>query len=127
MKIEHVALFCESQEKSDRFYGDLLGLKKTGMKSVPADLMNQIFGIRTAYTICNYTTDTCYLEIFIGSRPFSYPVGIEHLCLNVGKRKPFLEKCRHLGVKILQIPKPDGPDLIFITDFDGNRFEIKGD
>ncbi len=127
MKMRHVALHCERPENCDRFYKDLLGFKETGSKTVSADLMERIFGLSVCHMIRYYAVSGCDLEIFIGPRPAAESRGVAHLCIDVGKREPFLDKCRRFGVEILRIPKPDGTDLIFITDFDGNRFEIKGD
>jgi len=127
MKIAHIALVCSSRENGDRFYEDLLGLTCIGTRSVPAELMHRIFGIDLPCTILNYAGDALQMELFVG--PFRRPdaPGVEHICLSVGNREAFLARCRELNVAIRKIPKPDGTDLVFITDFDGNRFEIKGE
>ncbi len=127
MKTVHVALVCENQENSDRFYADLLGLEKTAAKEAPAELMQRLFGVNSPYTILYYAKDACHLEIFIGPRPSTEQPGVAHLCLDVGKRGPFLERCRKLGVEVIEVARQDGRTLVFIRDFDGNRFEIKGD
>jgi len=126
MKLLHAALVCETREKSDRFYRALLGLEEMGTKTVSADLMHRLFGVDTPYTLVLYGNADFCLEIFIGPRPAPRPAGVEHLCLEVENPAAFLETCARSNVSILRIPKPDGTDLVFITDFDGNRFEIKG-
>ncbi|MBW1955105.1 MAG: VOC family protein [Deltaproteobacteria bacterium] len=126
MRLLHAALVCETREKSDRFYRALLGLEEMGTKTVSADLMHRLFGVDAPYTLVLYGNADFCLEIFIGPRPALHPKGVEHLCLEVERPAAFLEKCAQFGVPILRIPKPDGTDLVFVTDFDGNRFEIKG-
>ena len=51
---------------------------------------------------------------------------IEHVCLKVDDLEAFLEKCRTLQVKIVQVPKENNL-LTFILDDDANLFEIKSD
>ena len=63
-------------------------------------------------------------EIFLTSHNHSSVNRIEHVCLEVDDLAAFLEKCRTLQVKIVQVPKGDKL-LTFISDEDGNLFEIK--
>jgi catechol 2,3-dioxygenase-like lactoylglutathione lyase family enzyme len=63
-------------------------------------------------------------EIFISGAYKSSHRPIQHVCLEVDDLPSFLQKCRRLDVHILQIQKEDSP-LTFISDYDGNLFEIK--
>jgi catechol 2,3-dioxygenase-like lactoylglutathione lyase family enzyme len=47
-----------------------------------------------------------------------------HLCLEVGDRDRFIERCREMGLEIKLIPRGEAL-LCFIKDFDGNLYEIK--
>lgn len=125
MRIKHIGLVSSSEDKSDLFYKNLLGLKKLGTRSVPASLMGRIFDINTECKIVNYADDVLFFEIFIFPESAIQTRRIDHVCLEVDRLQPFLDHCRKLNIHILQIPKDDGTDLIFIKDFDGNRFEIK--
>ena len=49
---------------------------------------------------------------------------IDHACLAVDKLEALLQKCRKMGIEIVQIPKGDAT-ITFIKDYDGNLFEIK--
>ena len=124
MRFKHVGLTCGSEENSDRFYRDLLGLKKSEPKTIASTLSKSIFNIDSELVIINYLNEDVYFEIFIVDSGSNRTRPIEHLCLEVGDLNDFLNKCNTLGVEVAQIPKGD-KTLIFIKDFDGNLFEIK--
>ena len=124
MILKHVALVCGSEENSDKFYEQLLGLTKLNSKTLPRDLSMQIFDLDSELTIINYADDNIHFEIFIDHRDSLNNQKIEHVCLEVEDLAVFLSKCRTMGVKVLQIPKGD-KFLTFIRDYDGNLFEIK--
>ena len=125
MFLRHVGLTCSSEENADRFYGDLLGLEKTGSKTLPVELSMAIFNIDAALQIINYAGRQCHFEIFITDRIDKSPNQIAHSCLEVDDLFDFIEKCEKMGVSISQIPKGDAT-LTFIRDYDLNLFEIKG-
>jgi len=125
MILRHAALTCGSEENSDRFFKDLLGLKKSEPKTIASALSKAIFDLDSELTIIDYLGEDVYFEIFISDSNKNSIPQIEHLCLEVGDLNKFLDKCNTLGVEVAQIPKGD-KKLIFIRDFDGNLFEIKG-
>ena len=125
MLLKHVGLTCSSQEKADKFFQDLLGLNKKEPKMLPADLTKAIFNLDTQLPIINYVSDNIHFEIFITSRADAKSNPIAHHCLEVDDLSVIIQKCRSLGVNVTQVPKGD-KTLTFITDFDGNLFEIKG-
>jgi catechol 2,3-dioxygenase-like lactoylglutathione lyase family enzyme len=124
MNLRHVALACSSEEKADKFYADLLGLKKAEPKRLPPALSKAIFNIASEHIIINYVGDTVHFEIFINNRHIKSDGKIDHVCLDVVDLEAFLAKCRRLEVKIVQVPKADKL-LTFILDYDDNLFEIK--
>ena len=124
MRLKHVALVCSSEKRCDKFYKNLLGLKKTGKKNIPSTLSKQIFNIDSEYKIINYANNAVHFEIFISSAKNQMEKKIDHVCLEVGDAKTFLDRCRSSGITINQIEKDD-KSLIFIRDDDGNLFEIK--
>ena len=126
MILRHVALTCSSEEKSDKFYKDLLGLKKSEPKTIPPTLAKSLFDIDAELKIINYRNENLHFEIFLTRHNHGSVNRIEHVCLEVGDLEAFLEKCRTLQVKIVQVPKEDKL-LTFILDDDGNLFEIKSD
>ena len=124
MLLKHVALVCSSEEKSDKFYESLLGLKKVRSKMIPSTLSKQIFNLDSELKIIDYAVDEIHFEVFINKQKVADDKKIEHICLEVDGLEALLNKCNDMTVKILQIPKEEG-FLTFISDFDGNLFEIK--
>ena len=124
MQLKHVALVCSSEEKSDRFYTNLLGLQKAGSKTIPSALVNQIFNIDSDLKIINYANDNIVFEVFIDSKNRAEKNKIEHICIQVENLGSFLETCRSMKIEIIQVPKGDA-FITFIKDDDGKLFEIK--
>lgn len=124
MLLKHVALVCSSEEKSDKFYESLLGLKKGSSKLIPSTLSKQIFNLDSELKIIDYAVDEIHFEVFINNQKVAEDKKIEHICLEVDDLESFLSNCNNMAVKILQIPKKKG-FLTFISDYDGNLFEIK--
>jgi catechol 2,3-dioxygenase-like lactoylglutathione lyase family enzyme len=122
--LKHVALVCSSENNSDKFYKDLLGLEKKDTKVLPRTLGRQIFNLDAEYTIVNYTDNTMHFEIFLDKQGDAYRSGLAHICIEVDDFSEFLKRCRSMGTHIRQIPKGNGV-ITFISDFDGNLFEIK--
>jgi len=124
MVLKHVALVCGSEGNSDKFYGQVLGLTKINSKILPRKLSRQIFKLDSELKIVNYADDNLHFEIFINNRKSPGDKRIEHVCVEVPDLKSFLEKCDTMDVHVLKIPKKDKL-LVFVTDLDGNLFEIK--
>jgi catechol 2,3-dioxygenase-like lactoylglutathione lyase family enzyme len=124
MILRHVALTCSSEEKSDKFYKNLLGLKKSEPKTIPPALSKALFDINSELKVINYLNDFLHFEIFITRHNNSGTKRIEHVCLEVDDLAEFLEKCRTLQVKIVQVPRGNKL-LTFVSDDDDNLFEIK--
>jgi catechol 2,3-dioxygenase-like lactoylglutathione lyase family enzyme len=124
MILRHIALTCSSEERSDKFYKNLLGLQKSDPKTIPPSLSKALFDINSELKIINYLDDFLHFEIFITRHNTSGIRRIEHVCLEVDDLAEFLEKCRTLQVKIIQVPRGEKL-LTFVSDADGNLFEIK--
>jgi len=124
MNLKHVALVCRSEENSDRFYQSLLGLPKLDSKMLPAQLSKQLFEVDSEIQIISYGDDELGFEIFIFDKNQGDSIKIEHVCLAVEDRSAFLDKCRTMNVKTIQVPKGNAV-IVFIQDYDGNLFEIK--
>ena len=124
MILRHVALTCSSEKNSDRFYKDLLGLKKSEPKNLPEALSKAIFKVDAELLMIHYQGKSVHFEVFITDCPVNKNRRIAHVCLQVDDLKSFLQKCRDLDVEISQIPRGERT-LTFIRDFDKNLFEIK--
>jgi catechol 2,3-dioxygenase-like lactoylglutathione lyase family enzyme len=124
MKLRHVGLTSRSEKNSDKFFGELLGLEKLEPKTLPAPLSQALFKVNAELKVINYMSDQAHFEIFIGAPEKSGVKSIEHVCLDVDDLAAFVQKCRSLNVNVLQVPKGDAL-LTFISDDDGNIFEIR--
>jgi catechol 2,3-dioxygenase-like lactoylglutathione lyase family enzyme len=124
MFLNHVALVCSSEEKSDRFYKDVLDLEKLQSKVVSSDLSKKIFNLDNEYQVINYGDENIRFEIFISERSDFVEKRLSHVCLNIKNMSLFLKRCAENQVDIIKIPKGDNI-LVFIKDYDDNLFEIK--
>jgi len=124
MKVRHYGLACRSEETADRFYEELLGLKKLERKTVPAALAGAFFGLSRDLAVLNYAGDGVYFEVFIHEREPSAAPSPAHICLEVEGLAAFLERCRTMGVPVIRAPRGE-QWITFVRDYDGNLFEIK--
>ena len=126
MKIEHIALGYNSEEESDRFFVDLLGLKKVRTKSVSKDLMEKFFGVKKEHKFVEYADDNSKFEIFItddGSGAFDV---FTHCCILIENREEFLNKATSMGFESVKVLRQDGGGYyLFIKDSFQNLYEIK--
>ena len=125
MDLLHVALTASSEDRADKFYVDVLGLKKAEPKVLAAEICRALFGIDRELTIINYTGAAAHFEVFVCPAAPAPPGRIEHACIAVERLPEFLRRCEEAQVETIRVPK--GESLItFIKDADGNLFEIKG-
>lgn len=124
MFLNHLAISCITEENSDRFYRDLLGLDKIGSKTVPAEVIRNIFSLDREFKLIKYSNNHFTFEVFIteGAHYGQDPIG--HVCLEVADRKAFLERCEAAGAAVSRTAVGESV-VVFIRDFDGNRLEIK--
>ena len=125
MNMSHVALTCSSEENCNKFYMDVLGLKKARSFVVPSDLVLNIFGIEGECRVIDYKNDDLTFEIFLVG-DFKVEKGFNHVCLEFKDREALIKKCDEIGVDIIRLPKGKDDIYLFIKDFDGNMFEVKG-
>jgi catechol 2,3-dioxygenase-like lactoylglutathione lyase family enzyme len=121
---KHIGLVCSSEENSDKFYQELLGLEKLEPRTAPRELANSIFNVDIELKMLNYTGAGVHFEIFIDGRRTYDNTRIEHVCIEVKDLADFLGRCRSLGIEQFQVPRGDW-FLTFVRDADGNLFEIK--
>jgi catechol 2,3-dioxygenase-like lactoylglutathione lyase family enzyme len=124
MRISHVALASSSEEKADRFYQDILGLKKTRTVTLPASIMKSIFGLDEECRKADYENGEIRFEIFFTGQKGPRTIRPDHVCLDVNNLEAFLKKCEAMNVEIIRVAKGESI-VIFIKDYDGNFFEIK--
>ena len=124
MIMRHAALTCSSEQNSDRFFKDCLGLEKEKPKTLAVSLAKAVFNVDTELVMINYRSAKVHFEIFITGRPVKQDNVIDHVCLEVRDLNALLSKCDLLEMQVIQVPKGDRT-LTFIRDDDGHLFEIK--
>jgi len=124
MKVRHIGLVCSSEENSDRFYGEVLGLKKAETRPLPLELAQAVFEVDFESRMVNYMDDNVHFEIFIVPHQPVQSRPIAHVSLEVPDLAEFLERCRLYEVTVRRIQRGEGY-LTFVLDPDFNLFEIK--
>ena len=124
MRVSHVALAATSEDKADRFYHGVLGLKRTRTVTLPASIMKSIFGLDEECRKTDYEDAQIRFEIFFTDEQRSRTIRPNHVCLEVDDLEAFLKKCEAMKVEIIRVAKGDSI-VIFLKDYDGHFFEIK--
>ena len=125
MRLHHIALVCRSEENAARFYEGILGLKKIKASTVEEGLVEKIFGTPRKCQIILYGNENFAVEVFLTDSTGERNSPFAHHCLEVQDRESFLLKCRSAGLTVNLIPKGES-ELLFVEDYDGNLFEVKG-
>ena len=126
MKIDHIAVSSNSEEKADDFFNNLLGLKKVKSFVVSDDLMEQFFKIKREQRIVRYENDVLSVEVFITDDNSQACDRFTHTCLVIEDRVSLIERARKLNIEVIQVPRKDSENFyLFLKDFYGNLFEIK--
>jgi catechol 2,3-dioxygenase-like lactoylglutathione lyase family enzyme len=126
MKIEHIAVASNSEVDSDKFFINLLGLRKARSFNVSADLMEQFFGLKKEQQLIRYENSNLSFEIFITDDISKTKDLFTHVCLVVEDRDEFVNKSLSMGYITIKVPRKDGDGYyLFIKDSYGNLYEIK--
>jgi catechol 2,3-dioxygenase-like lactoylglutathione lyase family enzyme len=127
MKYVHSGLGSVSMEKTDLFYGRLLGLERTEPRTLPRETAEALFGVETDLFMVYYQDENNQFEIFIHPdlKSFNGAKGnVSHDCIQIEDKETFLEQCERFGCEVIRVPKGEKV-LTFVKDLDGNLFEIK--
>ena len=124
MKFIHTGLAASSEEKADRFFINILGLEKSTPKILNKKMTDSIFGINEEFLIINYKNENVHYEVLVYGKYIAPQKQIAHSCLLVANLANIVHKCRDAGLKVVEVPKGTGV-VTFISDFDGNLFEMK--
>lgn len=126
MKVEHIAVASNSEVDSDKFFINLLGLRKARSFNVSADLMEQFFGLKKEQQLIRYENDDLNFEIFITDDNSKSKDIFTHVCLLVEDRDEFVKKSLSMGYTTIKVPRKDGDGYyLFIKDLYENLYEIK--
>ena len=126
MKIEHIAVSSNSEDKADEFFKNLLGLKKVRSFVVSDDLMEQFFKIKREQKIVRYENEGLRVEAFITDDNSRTRDKFTHTCLVIEDRVSLIERAKELNIEVIQVPRKDSENFyLFLKDSYGNLFEIK--
>ena len=126
MKIEHIAIAAPSEKDSDKFFIELLGLKKVRTFSVPINLMVAFFGIKKEHEVIRYENEKLSAEVFITNDNSRTKDIFTHSCLLVKNRDELVEKASSMGFTVIKVPRKGSNDYyLFIKDSFQNLYEIK--
>jgi catechol 2,3-dioxygenase-like lactoylglutathione lyase family enzyme len=124
MLLSHVALVRSSEEESDRFFEEVLGLPKTRSKTVSSDLAAQLFDLEEEYKLVYYGKEGVQFEVFLSERRDFVETHLGHVCLEVDDAEDLLARCAATNLRVRRVAR-DHSFVTFIQDEDGNLFEIK--
>lgn len=124
MPLDHVALVCRSEDSSDRFFKDILGLTKEQPKTVPASLAKQVFLLDKELKVITYKGESSKFEVFISESETEPRQMIAHVCLECANIDEILNKCAAAGLRIRRGVKGERT-IYFIEDFDSHLYELK--
>ncbi|TFG25482.1 MAG: hypothetical protein EU533_01125 [Promethearchaeota archaeon] len=126
MKIEHVAVAANSEEDSDEFCIELLGLEKKRTFIVPNDLMINFFGIDKSQKVIRYANEETDFEVFITDDNSRVKDSYTHICLIIKHRDKFVEKAKIKNFEMAKVSREGSSNYyLFIKDKYGNLYEIK--
>ena len=126
MKIEHFAVSSNNEEDSDRFFIELLDMKKERAFAVSEDLMEQFFGVRKEQKIVRYGNDEVSVEAFITNDNSKVINRFTHICLIIEDREKLIEKAKKLNFEVIKVPRKNSDGFyLFLKDHFGNLYEIK--
>lgn len=120
--LRHVGITINDKNDVKNFYQDLLGLSLQKEFEIPKELNQQIFGFYEDVPVYLLKDKDTEIELFVTS--LRARKNYSHLCIEVEKRKAFIEKAKIKNYKCIVIPR-DKADLVFVEDKFGNMFEIK--
>ncbi|MBN1214892.1 MAG: hypothetical protein JXA99_05550 [Candidatus Lokiarchaeota archaeon] len=126
MHIDHFAVCANSEEDSDVFFIQLLGLNKIRNFHVSSNLMKEFFGIEKNQQIIRYENEDLSAEVFITGDNSSSNDLLTHQCLVVNERDEFLNRAIELGYRTTKVMREENNSYyLFIRDDYGNIYEIK--
>lgn len=120
----HSGLTVSTEDNADRFFMGILGLEKLASKTLARGVAKAIFGLDTDLLVLQYRSGTVHYEVFV-VQGFKAPEGqLAHSCLKLADLEGVLRRCRQGGAKVITAEKASGV-VTFVSDYDGNLFELK--
>ena len=126
MKIEHIAVGYNSEVEANRFFIELLGLKKIRSKSIPPDLMEKFFGVKKECKFIVFGNQDSIFEVFITDKKSKAKDLFTHFCLAIDNRDEFANKALSMGFDLVKVIREESDGYyLFVKDSFQNLYEIK--
>ncbi|MFX1391785.1 MAG: VOC family protein [Promethearchaeota archaeon] len=126
MQIEHIAVGYNSEEEADKFFIELLGMKKLRTKTVSAELMEAFFGVKRDNIFIQYGNEGLTFEVFITKDKSKAKDIFTHSCILINNRDGLVDKATSMGFEVTKVPRQDGNGYyLFIRDSFHNLYEVK--
>ncbi|MEA3495068.1 MAG: VOC family protein [Bacteroidota bacterium] len=122
MKLQHIAFSVSNIDEVEKFYADILEMKKLKSFVLKKELAHKIFNINEDTAVFLMGKEELTFEIFVSNQKVEK--GFAHICISVKDREKLIEKVEAQKYECIRIER-DNFDLIFIKDKNGNIFEIK--
>lgn len=125
-KIDHIAVCANSEVDSDKFFMELLGLKKSRSFIVSANKMVKFFGVNKDQNFIRYENMNFGVEVIITEDDSKAKDIYTHPCLIIEERDKLVEKAHSMGFPVIKVPRDSGSGYyLFIKDNYDNLYEIK--
>jgi len=121
----HAALGVGTEERAREIFEDLFGLSVIKEFEAGVELMEPLFGVKESVNVIVYDAGGAALEVFIDRAGNPPRDRFTHVCLQAADRPELVRRAEELGLGIRKHTKPDGGEIIFIVDTDGNIYEVK--
>ena len=126
LKFEHIAVASNSEEESDKFFVELLGLDKLRTFTVSSDKMNKFFNVNEDHNFIRYEKQDLSVEVIITNKQEGIKDKFTHSCILVENSINLTDKADTMGFKVIKVPREKNEGYyLFIKDTFGNLFEIK--
>ena len=126
MNIEHIAVASNSEADSDKFFIDLLGLKKSRSFIVSKDKMEQFFDVSKEQDVIRYESSHMSVEVFVTKDDSKARDIFTHSCLLVSNRDELVDKAKKMNFPVIKVPRTDSDSYyLFLKDNWNNLYEIK--
>jgi len=126
LKLEHIALASNSEEESDNFFIELLGLDKVKNFIVDKEKMSQFFNVNESHKFIRYQKREFSVEVIITNTMEKANDKFTDFCIIVEDSIKLIEKAEAMGYDTIKVPRgKDNGYYLFLRDTFGNLFEIK--
>ena len=124
----HLGLISDDPATLIRFYTEKLGFSEGEHRTIPRDLVQEIFGLPVECRMLKLHRGDITLEVFSSQDIKLTPradtqIGYNHFGLWVEDKKQFCRQLADQGVEVIEAPYKDR-FVFFVKDPDGNRIEI---